>query len=69
MKKQSTTTFPDWVREFGVRKLARALHLDASAVSKWANGCTRPSLEHAEAVLKLAKGRLKLADITKGGAQ
>lgn len=69
MKQKTTTTFPDWIREQGVNALARKLGVDPSAVSKWAQGKAQPNLDHAAAILALAKGRLKAADLKKGGAR
>ena len=70
MKKQPSITLAEFVRDFGAVPLARLCGVDRGMPHKWAAGTCSPNLEHAEIILKAAKGRLKLAALRKkGGAR
>jgi hypothetical protein len=69
MSRKIPTTFPDWIREFGVNNLARECKVDPAAVSRWAKGTAQPNLDNATTILNLAKGRLKPSDLLKEGAK
>lgn len=69
MKHKEPITFAGWIATFGVRKLAKRLGVDPSAVSKWAKGTAQPNLDHAATILELAGGKLSASDLKKGGAR
>lgn len=68
MKKRKKKSFRDWVRAYGIRRLARDLNLDQTTPSKWANGKTLPGGKNRAAVLALAKGEVTAEDLL-GGAR
>jgi phage terminase small subunit len=68
-QKPQPITFAGWIEEQGVNALARKLGVDPSAVSKWKKWTAQPNLDHATAILAMAKGRLKPADLKKGGSR
>ena len=61
--------FTRWVDEFGRANLARELNITWGAVHQWYRGATRPKPEHANRIIELSKGKLKLEDLyrTNGG--
>lgn len=67
-KRKKKNPFPDWVRGYGIRRLARDLGLDQTTTSKWANGKSTPGGKNRAAVLKLADGAITAEDLI-GGAK
>ena len=58
-----TTTFGEWVREYGSGKLRRELEVTKSAVHSWVRGVVDPKPAHARIMIRLSRGRLTFDDI------
>lgn len=56
-KSAKSTKFEQFVREFGVEKLARSLEIDPSAVYHWLQGRSIPDPKNAIKIQALAKQR------------
>jgi len=64
------TRFGSWVKGYGARQLARdigvAVHgmpLATTCVYQWVSGYHTPRPEHAQAIVRLSGGRVRLEDV------
>lgn len=55
-----------WIKAYGVAKLARGMAVSKTTVYRWINGEDTPSDLHKRLLVKLAKGKLSLDDVTGG---
>lgn len=64
---KTSYSFAQFIRDYGATKLAAKLGMKGPSIChKWKNGTAQPNLDHALAILKLAKGKLTAADLKKG---
>jgi hypothetical protein len=45
----------EWLRSYGIRRLARQLRVDRRTVYRWFNGAARPHVDNAIDILMLAR--------------
>ena len=65
--KPKPLTFPEFIRDFGPTKLARALGLAGpSACHKWAERVSWPDPDRASILITLSKKRLTVEEIYRG---